>query len=227
MVLIPAKFIRFCGWLLLLGGLMGAAGQVIHAPDTAASVEEIPGFLPVAVNVHVLLAYASTFVLMGLSGIFLRQASTLKWWGWLSYPLLFIGMMLEIFHGPVQILAYPIIFNSVHTPAELQAVSDQINNLSVDQFPAQLAVLLPIMPFIFLGLILLSVATLRARILPKGPAFALLFALACSIAYFIAPIHFFEISFSYVYLALAWYGFTLAFDKTALSTSQGNYNAPL
>jgi hypothetical protein len=226
MIHVPANYVRFCGWLLMIGGAMGVAVQVVHAPDVPASIEEIHHFLSMAVNVHVLLAYASTFVLMGLSGIFLRQASGLKLWGWLSFPLLFIGIMLEIFHGPVQILAYPILFGSVDTPAQLQAVSSQINNFNIDQFPGQLAVLIPIMPCMFIGMILLSIATLKARILPKGPAFALLFALFCSVAYFIVPIHFFGLSFSYVYLAFAWFGVSLAFENTARSSSPFE-NAPI
>lgn len=218
---IPKGYLKFSGIMLLLGGIMGFTGQLVHLGDVPETVKDIPEFLKGAVNTHVLLAYASTFILMGLPALFLRQATGLKWWGWLSYPLLFIGLMLEIFHGPVQIIAYPIIFDFVHTAADLKHVSDLLNNMAVDQFPLQLAIFIPIVPGILLGLLLLGISALRAKILPKAPAIFVFVVLAIQVLSFIVPvhIHLLEISFAYIHLIFVWFGAVLAFEKSKSAVS--------
>ncbi|PYI52532.1 hypothetical protein [Paenibacillus flagellatus] len=218
-MIIPKGYLTFGGWALMLGGAMGAVGQLVHAPDVPDSVEHIPHFLDMAVNVHVLLAWASAFVLMGLPAIFLRQAQGLKWWGWLALPLLFIALMFEIFHGPVQILAYPILFGSIDSPAALQAVSDQINHLSVDRYPAQLLVLVPIVPFLFAGMVLLGIATLTSRTIHKAPGVALLVVFALLVIGRFVPIRFFELAFSYVHLAFAAYGAAIVFGRGRIAAA--------
>lgn len=217
---VPRGYYRFCGILLMLGGLMGAAGQLMHAPDTPESVAAIPEFLNLAVNMHVQLAWASTLILLGLSGLYLRQAAGLRFWGWLSLPLLFIGLMLEIFHGPVQILGYPIMYGNIQDEAALKIVNDGISHMAIDRFPLQLAVTAPILPCILLGFLLLAFSTLKARILPKGPAIFNLVVLVILILGMFIKAHFFEVSFSYIHLAIVYYGFTL-FSSVSSSAATG------
>lgn len=221
-MILPKGYLKFGGWTVLLGGLMGVIGQVLHAGDTPASVQEIPAFLDKAVNLHVLLAWSSTLILMGLPALYLRQAAGLKKWGWAGLPLLFIAMMFEIFHGPVQILAYPILFGSIETEEALKAVSDQINNMAIDQYPLQLAVLIPIVPFLFLGMLLLGLATLKAKVLPKGPGILMLTVLVLMIAGRFIPLHVFEYAFSFIHVAFVYYGATLAFERPAVSAAADN-----
>lgn len=218
-VSISPKYFRLSGLAITIGGLMGATGQVIHAEDAPATVADIASFVPFAVNTHVLLAWASTLILLGLPAIYLRQAAKLRWWGWLAFPLLFIALMFEIFHGPLQIFGYPIIFHDVTTPEQLKSVSDQINNLAVDQYPLQLAVLIPLMPFLFIGLILTAVGIIRARVLPKGPGIFLSVVIVLGVLSQFIHIHLLEISFSYIHLAFVYIGATLAFSRNATSTS--------
>jgi hypothetical protein len=51
---IPKGYLKFSGLMLLIGGIMGFTGQLVHLGDVPASVEEIPEFLQGAVNIHVL-----------------------------------------------------------------------------------------------------------------------------------------------------------------------------
>jgi hypothetical protein len=212
---IPKGYLKFSGIMLLLGGLMGFTGQLIHLGDLPESVKDIPHFLKGAVNIHVLLAYASTFILMGLPAVYLRQASGLKWWGWVSFPLLFIGLMLEIFHGPVQIIAYPMIFDFVHTAADLKHVGELMNNMAIDKYPLQLAIFIPLIPGILLGLLLMGISALKAKVIPKAPAIFILIVLGIQIISFVVPvhIHLLEISFAYIHLIFVWLGFVLASNK--------------
>jgi hypothetical protein len=229
MTAIPKGYLTFSGIMLLLGGIMGFTGQLIHLGDVPASVKEIPDFLKGAVNIHVLLAYASTFILLGLPAIFLRQSAGLKWWGWLAFPLLFLGLMFEIFHGPVQIIAYPIMFHSVHSEAQLHEIGRLLNDMAINQYPLQLAVFIPILPGILLGLLLLGISTLKAKVLPKAPAIFVFIVLGIQILSFIVPIHIhlLEISFAYIHLIFVWFGTVLAMGKSGKSSTQENEILPI
>lgn len=142
--------------------------------------------------------------------------------GLAGIPLLFIGLMLEIFHGPVQIIAYPIIFDFVHTAKDLQHVTDLFNNMAIDRFPLQLAIFIPLIPGIFIGLILLGISTYRAKVLPKAPAIFTLVVLVIQIIGMIVPvhIHLLEISFAYIHLIFVWFGAILAFEKAKTTSNQ-------
>lgn len=211
---VPKGYFRFAGWSMLVGGLMGFSGQLIHIGDTPSSLENIPGFLQIAVNSHIWLAWASIFLLMGLPAIYLRQAEKLKLWGWVGLPLLFIGMTLEIFHGPFQILGYPIIYSLVNSDAVLTTVNDQVMNMThVEQYPMMLTLFVPIVPGIFIGFLLLGIATIRARVLHKGYGIFTLVVLVVTIGGMSAP----DVPFfSLVHLVFFVFGVKLAFEKKVI-----------
>lgn len=212
---IPKGYLKFSGLMLLIGGIMGFTGQLVHLGDVPDSVAHIPEFLQGAVNIHILLAYASTFILLGLPALYLRQSNSLKWWGWLSLPMLFIGLMLEIFHGPVQIIAYPMLFDSVKTDADLQYVSDLIMNPNVSDFPLILAIFIPIAPFLLIGLLLFGISVLKSKVFPKSAAIFVFVVLAVQILSFVVPvhIHLLEIAFAYIHLIFVVFGVAVAFEK--------------
>ncbi|MGM0881715.1 MAG: hypothetical protein ACQEXQ_11870 [Bacillota bacterium] len=211
---VPQGFIRISGWLLLVAGIMGFTGQIVHLEDVPESLAHLPEFLQTAVNTHVFLAYASTLLLLGLSAIFLRQAGKLPKWGWAALPLLFIGLMLEIFHGPVQIIAYPILFGDIETEEQLKVVSDQITNMDPTAFPLSMLVFVPIVPFLMIGLLILGLSTLKARIFPKALGiFTLVVLVVCVTGFFFMHLRVFAISFGYIYLVFGAFGAMLAFEK--------------
>ncbi|MBW5448741.1 hypothetical protein GE107_22120 [Cohnella sp. CFH 77786] len=215
MIALPKGYLKFAGWTLLIGGAMGVTGQLLHIGDTPATLEEIPGFLSTAVNTHVLLAWASILILMGMPGIYMRQGEGLKKWGWIGFPLLFMGMILEIFHGPFQILGYPIIYDHVKDAETLKVVNNQINNLMVDQYPLTLVVLIPIIPGILLGLLLLGIATIKARIFPKWLGILTLVVLVILIGGIAVP----TINvFPAIHVVFALFGGILAFGKGEAAT---------
>ncbi|WP_248925164.1 hypothetical protein [Paenibacillus hamazuiensis] len=221
---VPKGYLKFAGWMLLIGGLMGTVGQAIHLEDVPASVDEIPSFLTGAVNIHVLLAFASTFILMGLPAVYLIQAHKLKWWNWLGFPLLFIGLMLEIFHGPVQIISYPIMFGYVHNADDLQKLSEQINNLSVDRFPLQLLILIPILPGIILGILLLGINALQAKVFPKAAGIVSLVVLALLIVGFFITTGPFHNTFMYVHLIFVTFGGFIVFGRIGETRDYAHIN---
>lgn len=210
---VPKGYLKFAGWMLLIGGLMGMTGQAIHLEDVPASVGEMPSFLTDAVNTHVLLAFSSTFLLMGLPAIYLMQAHKLKAWSWIGFPLLFIGLMFEIFHGPVQIISYPIMFSYVHNAADLQHLADQINSMSVDKYPMQLLIFIPIIPGILLGILFLGINALRAKVFPKAAGIITLTILALLIIGFFIKTGPFHNTFMYVHLIFVTFGAIILFGR--------------
>lgn len=209
---VPKGYLRFGGWSLLIGGLMGFSGQLMHIGDTPEKLGDITGFVETAVNTHVWLAWASILILMGLPAIYLRQAGKLKVWGWVGLPLLFIGMILEIFHGPFQILAYPIIYSLVSTDAVLNTVNDQIANLMIDDYPLTLLVLIPLLPGIVFGLLLLGISTIKSGVFHKGLGIFTLVVLALLVGGRSMP----DVNvFSAVHLIFVVFGGVLALEKKA------------
>lgn len=210
---VPKGFLRFGGWSLLIGGLMGFSGQLLHIGDTPEKVGDIASFVETAVNTHVWLAWTSILILMGLPAIYLRQAGKLKVWGWVGLPLLFIGMILEIFHGPFQILAYPIIYSLVSTEEVLSTVNNQIANLMIDDYPLTLLVLIPLLPGIVFGLLLLGISTIKSGVFHKGLGIFTLVVLALLVAGRSMP----DVNvFSAVHLIFVAFGGVLAFEKKAI-----------
>lgn len=213
-VAVPRGYLKFGGFSLLLGGTMGFLGQLLHVGDTPDTLADIPDFLNTAVNTHVLLAWASILILMGMPAIYLRQAGKLRIWGWVGFPLLFIAMILEIFHGPVQILAYPIIFGNIRDAGTLAAVSKQVNELLVDQYPMSLLVLVPLMPALILGLLLLGISAIRARTYPKWIGAATIAVLLVLILPLQDQIPVLYYAFSLVHVVFACFGAALVFGWT-------------
>ncbi|MFC5470748.1 hypothetical protein ACFPPD_18840 [Cohnella suwonensis] len=210
---IPQGYLKFGGWALAIGGLMGFSGQLLHIGDTPASLGDIPDFVETAVNTHVWLAWASILILMGLPAMYLRQAAGLKWWGWIGLPLLFVGMILEIFHGPFQIFSYPIIYSLVSTDEVLNTVNGYVNNLMVDDYPTTLFVLIPLMPGLFLGLILLGISTIKAKALHRGLGIFVLVVIGLLIAGMFMPED--VNTFSTVHLIFVAFGVVLLREKKA------------
>jgi|GEM_PF-1282913 len=211
-IAVPRGYLKFGGFALLIGGFMGFLGQLLHIGDTPDTLADIPGFLNTAVSTHVLLAWASILILLGMPAIYLRQAGSLRIWGWIGFPLLFIAMMLEIFHGPVQILAYPILFGNIHDAETLALVSKQVNELLVDQYPVSLLVLIPLMPALILGLLLLGISAIRARTYPKWIGWLTIAALLILILPLQKQIPILNYAFSLVHVVYMCFGAALVFD---------------
>jgi len=227
MIPVPNRYLKSSGWLLMVAAVIGFTGQILHLEDVPESLAHLPTFLQTAVNTHVALAYASIFLLLGLPAIFLRQAGSLPGWGWAALPLLFIALVLEMFHGPVQIIAYPMLFADVATEAELAGVSERIVTMDPTAYPISMLVFVPIVPFLLIGLLLLGIATVRAGAFPKRVGWLTLAVLvACVAGFFLGHLRVFAISFGYIYLAFGAYGACLAFGKRAsAATASSNAEA--
>lgn len=212
MISVPNAYFRFSGWIFLLSGLIITVVQFIHLEDVPASVAELSYFVPTAVWTHVALFIAVTMPLMGLPGLYLRQSKGLRWWGWLSFVMIFIVFMFDTTHAVLQIYQYPVLFDNITTEEQLKATSDLVMKIQMSEGWPGYYMMKLLFPVMLIALPLMGIAMLRARILSKWPAivhillFALLIVPTESMMKFVFPLSF---------LIYTWYGWILAFESGA------------
>lgn len=218
MIAVPRTFFRFSGWMLLVATLMIVTVQYIHLEDIPASLRQMDYFVDVAVWTHVVLVVAYTMFLMGLAGLYLRQAEGLRWWGWLSFGFIFTFFMLELMHAPLQIFDYPIFYENIQTEADLKAANDLVLKIQGNIGPGMILMVL-MFPCMLFGTLLSGIGMLKARVLSKAPAIVNL----CMLIFVILPYgpvtkYFFPLPF----LIYAWYGAILAFERRAEVVVESN-----
>lgn len=208
MIQVPQGFFRFSGWMLMLSGLLTMAMLYVHLEDVPAGLEQVDWFVDVAVWTHIGMLIGFSMFLMGFVGLYLRQASGLKWWGWLSFVMIFMFVVLDLLHAPIQIFNYPVLFDGVGTEDQLKKASDLVMRIGAEGPGFFMMILL--MPLILIGSILMGVSMLRAKVLPKGPAIGTLVSIVLIFLPY-GPVTKYFMPLQYV--IFVWYGFILAFEK--------------
>jgi len=208
MTYVPYGFYRFSGWMLLLSGLLTIGIQYVHLEDVPASLQQMDYFVDVAVWTHIGLLVSFSMFLMGFVGLYLRQAAALKWWGWLSFGMIFMFVVLDLLHAPIQIFNYPVLFDGVANEVELSRASDLVMRIGAEGPGFFLMILL--MPLILFGSILMGISMLRAKVLPKWPAIATLVSVILIFLPY-GPVT--KYVFPLQYAIFVWYGYILAFEK--------------
>jgi hypothetical protein len=195
--------------MLLLVGLFSVAIHLVHPPDVPDRLDNLSQYVNAAVSTHVALMLTTPLMLMGLAGLYLRHAGNLKWWGWVSFIIMFSYFTLEIIHSVLQVYQYPILFENIQTEEQLKTASDIANRtLFHDGFPTTLSSVA--MPLGMIGFIVMTVSLYRASVYRKWPA--LLFLLM-PISFFLPWDSIGKYVFPASFLVYAWYGASMAFEK--------------
>jgi hypothetical protein len=216
-ITVPKAFFRFSGWMLLLAGIIIAVVQFIHLEDVPANLSEMSYFVEVAVWSHVALFVAVTMLLMGLPGLYLRQAAGLKWWGWVSFVLIFVVFMFDTTHAVLQIYEYPVLFDNIQSEEKLKEVSDLVMSIQRSEGWPGFYMMKLLFPVMLIAIPLMGLSMLRAGILSKWPAILHIVFLVLLFVPFEPMMHYvFPLSF----LVYAWYGAILAFEGTPLKHNQ-------
>lgn len=197
--------------MLIVAGLSDFIVMIVHLEDTPANLAQLSSFLKTAVGTHVAILLATPLILMGLTGLYLRQADRMKWWGWLGFFLMFFMFIFEMIHAVLQVYQYPILFANITTEAELKAASEIATKTQMhDGFPTTLA--MAAMPGVLLGFALITLAMYRARVFSKW--LALTFLILPS-TFFLPWEYYGKFMFPVAYLTYAAYGALLLFEKRA------------
>ena len=206
---LPAWFYRMSGWLLIVSALSMTAVQYVHLEDVPTGLGQMDYFVDVAVWTHIALFVANGLFMLGFIGLYVRQAEKLKWWGWLSFPMLFGFVFIDTLHAPLQIFDYPVFFKDITTEAQLQEAVDLVNEISYRVGPGMFLMAM-LMPFILIGTILMGSSMLKARIVPRWVSIVNL----CTIPLILLPYGpVTKYVFPLQFLVFALYGGFLAFEK--------------
>ncbi len=198
-----ASLVRWTGLAAVAAGLIFAGIQPIHPPD----------FLPsVTTGTWATFMYAKLamclFFLVGITGLYARQADRAGWTGLAGFALLFVTWFLQAafiftegFVLPTVAAAAPQFVESFLTLANGSKPTMDIGPAVVLYGVAGI--------FYMLGGLLFGIATARAGILPKWPAILLAVAATLTPLAALLPHEMQRLAGIPVGLAIAWLGYAL------------------
>jgi hypothetical protein len=204
-----ANLIRLAGLSALLGGLCYVFVGIFHPANLPASVTTTRW-----ATVHVIACAMSFFAVLGLAGIYARQAVKAGWLGLVGYVLLSLWFVLIMGFSFVEAFILPHVATA--TPALVDGWMKMFNGgtskINLGVLPTLWTLTAPIY---ILGGLLFGIATFRARILPRGAA--VLLALGTVLAPLAAPLSLAAMPKIAIPtgLALAWLGYALMTERQA------------
>jgi hypothetical protein len=193
---------RWAGLSAVVAGLLFVAIQVVHPPDTVASVTE-----PVWAYVHYASLAMVFLFLIGITGIYARQVEQVGWMGLIGVLVLAFALLLNAAGEGIEAFAYPLIAESSPAFVEgfLATVSGKPTAFDLGALSTVWAVSSVCFP---LGSLLLGVATLRAGILPRVASALFAFGLLLAIP-LVAITGVYRLAAVPIGLGLAWLGYAL------------------
>lgn len=213
-----ARLVRLAGLSAILAGLCYVVVGLFHPPNAPASVTTNRWEV-----VHVFACAMSFFGVLGLTGLYVRQAKKAGWLGLVGFALLSLWMVIIMGFSFVEAFVLPRLAHVA--PAFIAGWMDMFNGghstVSMGALPTLWTLTAPL--YIGGGL-LFGVATFRAGILPRAAAVLLVLGTV------LAPVAS-QLSLTWqpkiaipTGLALAWLGFAL---MTEHATPEALLDAPL
>jgi hypothetical protein len=196
-----SNLIRWTGLSTVVGGLIFAAR--IHPPDTLAAVITSEWLIVHAVGV------AMCFLIMlGIAGIYAKQAKEAGWLGLAGFILLEVMWMLTAGFQFAEALILPLLVTEA--PSFVEAFvgisSGATSGANVGALPTVFSIA---SVFYLLGGVLLGTATFRAGILPRWAGAALAIGTIFPLVFALLPHEFIRVAAVPFGLALAWLGYAL------------------
>lgn len=193
-------FFRFMGGMLIVGALFAAIGHLLK-PQEPTTKEGIEPFISQALLSDSLLIIGLPFVILGLVGIFIRQGEGLRWWGWMGYPMIGIGILYaDLIQPVIRLVAYPFVLSDESTKEEIFTAVTNI----FDQDP--FGYFFPVILLSLIGPIWTSISFWRAKVFPTWLAIMLFLILPLFI---ISPMFGFNNFPAYLYVVFGIYGMKL------------------
>ena len=176
MKITTSKLIRWAGLSALLAGICYVLVGLFHPANVASSVTTSTWAV-----VHVLACAMCFFGLLGMSGLYAKQAEKSGWLGLIGFVMISLWLVLIMGFSFVEAFILPALATAVPKLAE-----SWMGMLNSSASPINLGVLPTLWtlsgPLYMFGGLLFGIATFRARILPRWAG--VLFALGC----FLAPV---------------------------------------
>jgi hypothetical protein len=212
MKLTHADLIRWAGLSALIAGLCYVFVGIFHPANVPASATTTRWEV-----VHVIACAMSFFGVLGLAGVYARQATKVGWLGLLGFASLSLWMVLIMGFSFVEAFVLPHI--ATVTPAFIAGWMGMFNgdpsSINLGALPTLWTLSAPLY---IGGGVLFGIATFRARILPRGAA--VLLALGTAMAPLAG-----QLSLAWqpkaaipTGLALAWLGYAVMTERQAAVT---------
>jgi len=157
---------RLSGAALVLGGALGAAGQLLHPADPEGPAM-LAAYAQASQPIHLMLFFAVMLVLLGLPGVYARQSEQTGLLGLVGFLLLFFGVpLVDLIHSVVDFAILP---------AVVEQAPDQAMSVVLAAFEDPSWAILQMLgfPLLGLGVIVFGIATIRARVFPRWSGWVL------------------------------------------------------
>ena len=167
MTITSQGLIRYSGLAAIAGGIIFAGIQPIHPADELASVTT--GFWAVIISLKFAMCL---FFLIGITGIYARQATKAGWLGLAGFALLAISWWLQTGFVFVELFVLPVVANSLpgFIDSALGVANGHPGTMNIGWLVPTYAI---VGACYLLGGLLFGAATVRAAILPRWPAVVL------------------------------------------------------
>jgi hypothetical protein len=198
-----SNLIRWAGASAMLAGILFVVVGLLHPPETLSSVTTGTWAL-----VHGLAIAMACFGLLGITGLYARQAEAAGWLGLAGYLLLSLWYVLVTGYTFAEVFLVPRL--ATEAPAFAEGFLGIFTGAAgVPSFGA-LATLWTVVGVLYLlGGLLFGVATLRAGILSRWPAGLLAVGTVSTLVFGRLPHEFARFAAVPMGLGLAWLGYAL------------------
>jgi len=208
-----ARLIRWSGIAAILAGLIFAGIQPIHPADVVSSVTTNLWAVIISLKFAMCL-----FFLVGISGIYARQAERAGWLGLAGFALLFVSFWLQTGFVFTELFVLPVVAAPLpgFVESALGIANGQPGTMDIGAFVPTYGVL---GACYLLGGLLFGIATVRAAVLPRLPAILLAVAAVITPAAALLPHALQRYAAVPMGIALIWLGYTLWSERNRQRTS--------
>jgi hypothetical protein len=199
-----STLLRWTGLAAIAAGVIFAGIQPIHPPDLLASVTTTGWAIIIGLKLAMCLLF-----LVGISGIYLRQADRAGWLGLAGFVLLILSWWLQTGYVFVDGLVLPVLVGPA--PAFIDSFLGMVNPASpVTMDIGALGTVYAAVGILYmLGGLLFGIATVRAGVLPRAPAILLAVAAVLTPLAVLLPHEIQRLAAVPVAVAIAWLGYAV------------------
>lgn len=156
-----SKLMRLAGLSALLAGLCYVLVGLFHPPNAFASVTTTTWVI-----VHILACAMCFFALLGLTGIYARQAEKSGWLGLVGFVMLSLWFAIVLGYSFIEVFILPSFATAL--PAFVNSWMGMLNSTASEMNLGVLPTLWTLAgPLYLLGGLLFGIATFRAGLLPR------------------------------------------------------------
>ena len=201
------RLIRWSGLAAIAAGTIFVCIQPIHPPDILSSVTT--GMWTIIISLKLVM---SLLFLVGIIGLYVRQADKAGWLGLVSFLLLSLSWWLQASFVFAELFILPVLVTTAPQFVEsfLGIVNGSPGDMNIGVLPAVYSV---VAVLYLLGGVVFGVATFRARVLPRWPAGLLVVAAVITPAAALLPHELQRFAAVPMGVALAWLGYVLFSER--------------